>query len=144
MTVRRDDPYANFNFLVEAEGEAIGAFSEVELPSAEIEVIEYREGADKASSARKLPGRAKYPNLVLKRGVTGSTELWQWFDALRSGNLERRTVRITLLDEARTPVVAWVFRRAWPARYDAPDLNALGNEVAIETLELAHEGFEIE
>ena len=144
MTTRRDDPYANFNFLVEAEGEQIAAFSEVELPGAEIEAIEYREGADKTAASRKLPGRVKYGNVVLKRGVTGATELWQWFDAVRSGNLDRRTVRITLLDEARTPVVAWTFHRAWPARYDAPDLNATGNDVAVETLELAHEGFDVD
>jgi len=143
VTVRRDDPYPDFNFLVELGGDVVGGFSEVELPAAEIETIEYREGGDKTSAARKLPGRVKYGNVVLKRGVAGGTELWDWFDAVRDGNLDRREVRITLLDETRQPVLAWTFRRAWPARYDAPDLRALGNEVAIETLELAHEGFEV-
>jgi phage tail-like protein len=143
VTVHRADPYPDFNFLVEAGGEAIAGFSEVDLPAAEIEAIEYREGGDRTSAARKLPGRVRYGNVVLKRGLAGGTELWDWFDAVRNGTLDRRDVRVTLLDEARAPVFSWTFRRAWPAKYDAPDLNALGNEIAIETLELAHEGLEI-
>ena len=144
MPVRRDNPYANFNFVVELGGEEAGGFSEVDLPSGEIEVIEYREGADKVSSARKLPGRVTYPNVVLKRGIAGRPELFDWWKSVRDGSLDRRDVTITLLDEARNPVQRWVLRDAWPAKLDYSRLDGLGNEVAIETLELAHERFETE
>lgn len=144
MAVQRKNPYANFNFTVEMGlGEAVG-FSEVDLPAGEIEVIEYREGNEVESRARKLPGLTKYANVTLKRGVAGDLELFEWWKTIRDGQLLRRDVRITLLDEQRQPVQRWVLRDAWPARLDYSTLNALGNEVVIETLELAHEGFETE
>ena len=144
MPVRRDNPYANFNFVVEIDGVDSGSFSEVELPQGEIEVIEYREGADPASAARKLPGRATFTNLVLKRGIAGRTELFEWWKSVRDGVVDRRSIAIVLLDEARTPVQRWHLRRAWPVKLSYSHLDGLGNDVAIETLELAHEGFETE
>ena len=121
-----------------------GGFSEVDLPSGEIEVIEYREGADKVSSARKLPGRVTYANAILKRGVAGRLELFEWWKSARDGVLDRRNVAIVLLDEARNPVQRWLLRNAWPAKLAYSRLDGLGNEVAIETLELTYEGFETE
>ena len=144
MAIQRDNPYPNFNFVVDIGlGDAIG-FSEVDLPAGEIEVIEYREGNEVAPRARKLPGLTKYSNVTLKRGVTGNLELFEWWQAIVDGQLLRRKVVITLLDEQRQPVQRWVLRDAWPAKLDYSTLNALANEVVIETLELAHEGFEIE
>ena len=144
MAVQRENPYANFNFVVDAGfGEEI-AFAEIELPAAEIETIEYREGADRTNASRKLPGRVRYGNVVLRRGVTGSLELWEWFKAVRDGQPLRRDVRVTLLDEARNPVQAWIFRDAWPTKYHPSDLNAKGNEVLIETLELAVESIDVD
>ena len=144
MAVQRKNPYANFNFTVEMGlGEAVG-FSEVDLPAGEIEVIEYREGNEIASRARKLPGLTKYANVTLKRGVAGDLELFEWWQSVRDGQLLRRKVVITLLDEQRQPVQRWVLRDAWPAKLDYSTLNARGNEVVVETLELAHEGFETE
>jgi phage tail-like protein len=107
-------------------------------------VIEYREGADRVNTARKLPGLAKYPNVTLKRGITGSTDLFEWWKSVRDGQVQRRNVTITLLDEQRQAVLRWHLRDAWPVKIEGPTLNATGNEVAIETLELAHEGLEIE
>jgi phage tail-like protein len=144
VPVQRDNPYANFNFVVEIDGlEEIG-FAEVELPAAEIETIEYREGADRTNASRKLPGRVRYGNLVLRRGLSGRLELWQWFEGVRNGQPDRRNVTVRLLDEARTPVQQWRFRDAWPVKYDPSDLNAKGNEVAIELLELAVETIDVE
>jgi phage tail-like protein len=144
VAVQRDNPYLNFNFLVDLGlGEEMG-FSEVEVPSGEIEVIEYREGGDRVNSARKLPGLAKYPNVTLKRGITGRTDLFEWWKAVRDGQAQRRDVTITLLDEQRQAVLRWHLRNAFPVKIEGPSLNASGNEVAIETLELAHEGLEIE
>lgn len=141
---KRPDPYKNFNFLVQIDGIDQAAFSEVSGLQAETEVIEYREGSDPLSSSRKLPGVVKYGNVTLKRGVTQSRDLWEWWRTVSTGAVERRNVAVVLLDDARQPVKRWLLRNAFPAKYVAPDLNAKGNEVAIETLELAHEGLELD
>ena len=143
MAVQRDNPYANFNFVVDLGAEEL-AFAEVEIPSAEIELIEYREGADRTNASRKLPGPVRYGNVVLRRGIDGRLALWEWFKAVRDGQPLRRDVRITLLDEQRQPVQRWNLRDAWPVKYDPSDLNAKGNEVMVETLELVCESIELE
>ncbi|WP_346925052.1 phage tail protein [uncultured Arthrobacter sp.] len=95
-------------------------------------------------AARKLPGRVRYGNAVLRRGISGRTELFEWWKAVRDGDIHRRNVVVTLHDEQQQPVQRWVLRNAWPTKYDASDLNAKGNEVMVETLELALEGIELD
>jgi phage tail-like protein len=136
-------PYKNFNFIVEVDGLASAAFTEVTGLDAEVEVIEYREGSEPLSSSRKLPGRVRYGNVTLRRGVGPSRDLWDWWKTVADGHAERRNVAIVLLDDSKQAVKRWLVRNAFPAKYEAPDLNAKGNEVAIETLELAHEGLEL-
>ena len=143
MAVQRDNPYPNFNFVVDIGAEEL-AFAEVEIPAGEIDVIEYREGADRTNASRKLPGRVRFGNVTLRRGVDGRLALWEWFKTVRDGQLLRRDVTITLLDEQRQPVQRWLLRDAWPVKYDPSDLNAKGNEVLVELLELAVEGIEID
>ncbi len=143
MAVQRENPYPNFNFVVDGIGEEI-AFAEVEIPAAEIETIEYREGGDRTSASRKLPGRVRYGNVVLRRGIDGRLALWEWFKAVRDGQPLRRDITITLLDEQRQPVHRWLLRDAWPTKYDPSDLNGKGNEVAIELLELACESMDVD
>jgi len=144
VPTQRDNPYANYNFTVDiGAGDELG-FSEADLPAGEIAVIEYREGADRVSSSRRLPGRVSYANVVLRRGVAGRLELFDWWKAVRDGAVDRRNVRITLLDESRQPVQRWTLRNAWPTKLSFGPLNARGNEVLIESLELTHEGFETE
>jgi len=140
---RRDDPYLNFNFVVEIEGEAAAGFSEADLPAGRIEVVAYREGADKSSAARLLPGRVEYEPLVLRRGFAGDRALFEWWRAVAEGNLDRRNVSVVLLDEQRQEVARWNLRRAWPSKWEGPSMRGDGNDVAIETLELAHEGIEL-
>ena len=144
MPVQRDNPYSNFNFLVEIDGVASAGFAEADLPSGRIETIEYREGGDKTSGARKLPGRVSYEDVVLRRGLSGRTDLYDWWRAVRDGAPDRRNVAIVLLDEARDPVQRWLLRDAWPTRLAFSRLDGLGNETAIETLELTYESFETE
>ena len=144
MPVQRDNPYSSFNFLVEIEGVASAGFAEADLPAGRIETLEYREGGDKTSAARKLPGRVNYENVVLRRGVAGRTDLYDWWRAVRDGGLDRRNVAIVLLDEARNPVQRWLLRDAWPTRLAYSRLDGLGNEIAIETLELTYESFDVE
>ena len=139
---QRDDPYKNFNFLVEIDGIARAAFSEVSGLDNETTVVEYRSGSELGT--RKLPGLTKYASLVLKRGITQDKDLWHWRKSVIDGNVQRRDGRIMLLDDQRQEVLRWNFREGWPCKLQGPALNAKQNEVAIETLEICHEGLELE
>lgn len=139
----RRDPYGAFNFLVEIDGITVAGFSECSGLVAETAVIEYREGSDKVG-VRKIPGLTRYANITLKRGLSASRDLWQWHRAVATGTVERRSGRIVVLDEDRNPGPSFRFVEGWPAKYEGPRLKATGNEVAIETLEIAHEGLDLE
>jgi phage tail-like protein len=110
----------------------------------EAQVIEYREGNNKNASTIKMPGMTKYSNIVLKRGMTRDLEFFQWMSTAIQGNVERRDLVVTLLDENSDPAVIWKIHNAWPTKLIGPGLDATGNEVAIETLVLAHEGIQLE
>jgi phage tail-like protein len=138
----RNDPYSNFNFRVDIDGITVAGFSECSGLVTESDHIEYRTGEEDIT-ARKLPGLRKYPNIVLKRGYTSATELWDWRKKVINGQTDRRSGSITLLDEARKPALEWKFREGWPCKWEGPTLNAKNNEVAIETLEICHEGLEL-
>ena len=139
----RQDPLRNFRFRLEIDGVQIAGFSEVAIGATTTDVVEYREGAD-PSRIRKLPGLTKYGNVTLKRGVTNSLDLFQWHKQVANGSIatNRKTVTIVVQDEAGADKARFVVTDAWPAKYDAADLNAKGNEVLIEELELANEGVE--
>ena len=137
-------PYRNFNFRVEIDGIAEAQFSEVVVPTASITVVEYREGADKTSLTRKLPGRRSVSNAVLRRGVTTDLSLYQWFRAVSQGDFQPRNALIVLLDASRQDVRRWLLRDGWPVKYEGPTLQAKGNEVTIESIELACEDVELE
>jgi len=139
-----EQPYRNFNFRVEIDGVAEAQFAEVIVPTASIAVVEYREGADKVSWTRKLPGRTSVSNAVLKRGITTDLSLYQWFRAVSLGDLQRRNALIVLLDASRQDVRRWLLRDAWPVKYEGPTLDAKANEVAIESIEFACHDVEIE
>jgi phage tail-like protein len=138
----RNDPYGRFNFLLEIDGVAMAGFTEVSGLTTETSVIEYREGNDRTPT-RKLPGLTKYSNIVLKRGWTKDRELWDWRKTVVDGAVRRANGSIILLGDSRQPVARWNFREAWPCKWEGPALNAKSSEVAIETLELAHEGFDL-
>ena len=142
MANPRNDPYANFNFLVEIDGIVKAGFSEVSGLTTDTNVIEYREGSDPIH-VRKLPGLIRYTNIVLKRGITQDTSLWNWFKTVLNGNVQRANGSIVLLDSARNPVLRWNFVNGWPCKWEGPYLNGKTSEVAIETLEIAHEGLDL-
>jgi phage tail-like protein len=139
----RQDPLRNFRFRVEIDRLQAAAFSEVLVGETATEAVDYRDGTDPAH-VRKLPGLTKYANVTFKRGITGSMELYNWHNAIVQGQIgnNRRTVKIVVADEAGADQARFIVRDAWPVKYDASDLNAKGNEVFIETLELANEGIE--
>lgn len=137
----RNDPYPNFNFRVEIAGAEVARFSEVDLPEGRVEVIQYREGGD--LSPRQLPGRVEYGRLILRHGFAGDATLFQWWHRVVNGNPDRRNIAIILLDQGHHERARWAVYEAWPAKWEGPSFRALGNDVAIETLELAHEGIEL-
>ena len=135
------DPNMNFNFLVEIDGITRAAFQQCSGFDSTIDVIEHREGGEN-TTVRKLPGLTKYSNISLKWGMTDDRQLYDWHRQAVKGDIVRKNGSIVLLNRKGDEVARWNFFRAWPSKYDAPDLNAEGNDVAIETLELAHEGLE--
>lgn len=139
----RNDPFGAFNFLVEIDGVTTAGFSEASGLAAETDAIDYRVGSEDIT-VRKLPGLRKYTNIVLKRGFTTGTELWDWRKKVMDGQTERKSGSITLLDEAREPALTWSFREGWPSKLEGPTFNAKNNEVAVETLEITHEGVTFE
>lgn len=140
---QRIDPYRNFRFRVEMDGITQGSFCEVVMPESASDVIEVRDGVDPVS-VRKQPGLIKYSNLVLKWGLTASMELYNWRKNVEQGkiSLARKNISVILIDEEGNDAARWQFSNAWPSKYKAPDLNAVGNEVAIETLEIVFESMQ--
>ncbi len=137
-------PLPSFHFQVDWQGTQM-AFSEVTGLNYEAQIIEYRDGLSPEYSTQKMPGLKKYGNITLKRGVfANDNEFYDWMAEIKLNKPERRDVIISLLDEEHNPVMTWKVVNAWPTKITSPDLKASGNESAIETLELAHEGLTIE
>lgn len=139
----RQDPLRKFRFRLEIDGLDQAAFSEVTIGDLASDPIEYREG-DELPTVRKLSGLTKYANVTLKWGITDSVELADWHQQIVGGatllDEIRKNVVIRMQDEAGNDKAAFEVTRAWPCKYDPTDLNATGNEVAIDTLELCNEG----
>jgi phage tail-like protein len=137
-------PLVSFHFQVQWGGTKIG-FSEVSGLEVQTEVIEYREGSGPVHSSIKMPGLKKFSNITLKRGIVkGDNEFFQWWNSIKLNTVERRDITISLLNENHEPVVNWKVVNAFPVKIKCSDLKASGNEVAIETLEIANEGIIIE
>ncbi|MEA2195584.1 MAG: hypothetical protein QOG42_2018 [Solirubrobacteraceae bacterium] len=151
MPTFRESPYGAFNFLVSlggaqgdgGEGTIIGGFSDASGLGMEVSYSEYRNGNEKFNTARKVPNTHKVDDVTLKRGLVGSTDLFDWIKTVRDGTADPRNITITLLDEARNTVAAWRLRSAQPKKWSGPTLAGKGGgEVAMEELHLVHEGVE--
>jgi phage tail-like protein len=142
-TGKRDDPYQQFNFLVEIDGVPRAGFTECSGLTTDTDPIDYREGADLVLNVRKLSGLRKYTNIVLKRGYTQDKTLWDWRKKVINGQTERRQADIILLDEERNEVLRWRVREAWISKLDSGPFNAKTNDVLVEMIELVHEGLEL-
>ena len=141
QTGQRIDPYGNYNFLVEIDGIARAAFQEASGFDSSIDVVEHREGGEN-TTLRKLPAMTKYSNISLKWGTTDDRELYDWHRQWVTGDpaAKRKNGSIILLDRQGQEKLRWNFENAWPTKWTGPSFNAEGNDVSIETLELAHEG----
>ncbi len=136
-------PVAKFNFSVRI-GNTEALFQEVSGLNTETQPIEYRKG-NKQFSAIKMPGIQKFGNVTLKKGVFKNDKaLWELYEAVKMNTIKRETIIISLLDETNSVVMTWTLSNAFPAKITAADLKADGNEVAVETIELAHEGLKID
>ncbi len=150
MAVLRDRPYGNFNFLVDlGTGSTAGpeaGFAEIIFPEATIDTIDYRNGNEKENSNRKVTGLTLYTNLVLKRGVIGSLDLYDWWNQVRNGDSAAfRNVVISLQSEDHTSIaMTWKFLRARPVKYTFSSLDFDSRDVQYEIVELAFESMEIE
>jgi phage tail-like protein len=147
--VFRDDPYGGYNFEVivtgvSDDGGAVkGSFAEASGLEVEVPPIEYRNGSEDIT-VRKIPGLKKFTNITLKRGLIGDLGFWNWVVEAMNGQVRRTEGSIVLLDETKTEVMRWNFKRGWPCKWTGPGLNAKNNEIAMETLEIAHEGLDID
>jgi phage tail-like protein len=133
-------PLPKFHFRVEWGGAKIG-FSEVSGLSVETDVVEYRDGSSPEFHKIKMPGMQKFGNITMKRGIfQGDNDFYNWWNTVALNTIERRDVTISLLNENHEPVVVWKIKNAWPSKVQSTDLKSDDNGVAIETIELVHEG----
>ena len=137
-------PLPKFHFQVEWGGSKIG-FTDVSGIDISTEVIEYRDGSSPEYSKIKMPGQRKFSNITLKRGTFKSdNEFYNWFNSVSLNTIERRNLTVALLNENHEPVIVWKIKNAWPTKITPTDLKADGNDVAVESIELAHEGLTIQ
>lgn len=137
-------PLPAFHFTVEWGGTRVG-FTEVSGLTQENQAIEYRDGSFLEYSAIKMPGLRKFNNITLKRGIVGAdNDFFNWLSTVKLNKVERRDLVISLLNEEHQPVMVWKVQNAFPVKVEGPALKATGNEVAIESIEIAHEGLEVQ
>ena len=139
------DPLVSAWFGVEFQGQVVGAFRECTGLGSENEVVEYKASGQKGEFViKKVPGRLKWNNITLKRGITDAMDMWKWRKLVEQGNIDsaRKNGTITMYNQQGTAVAKWNFTNAWPSKLTGPAANAGNNEVAIEELELTHEGYE--
>ncbi len=137
-------PLPKFHFQVDWGGTKIG-FTEVTGLEVTTDKIEYRDGFSPEYVKTQMPGMQTYGELTLKRGVfAGDNEFYEWWNSVALNTIERRDITISLLSEDHVPVVVWTIKNAWPTKVTSTDLNSTGNEVAVETVVVTHEGLTME
>ena len=136
------DPLVGFHFSIDIQGKVAGFFTEVSGLGSEHEIIKKPLVVDGKQIIKMIPGGMKWENIVLKRGITGSMDVWQWRAEVENGNVEtaRRNGSVTMYNQEGTPMARWDFERGWPAKVTGPQPKADSNEIGIEELTVAHEG----
>ncbi|MBP2845907.1 phage tail protein [Dickeya oryzae] len=141
-------PMPKFHFEVKWDGGAgasmVASFQEITGLDIEAQIIEYRAGNSPVFSTIKMPGIIKSGNVTLKKGIfVKDNNFYDWFSKIKMNTIARTAVTINLLDESGSPAMTWKLKNAWPTKISGTDLKSDGNEVAVETIELAHEGLEV-
>ena len=133
-------PLPKFHFKVEWDKEVM-SFQEVSGLDVQSEEIKYRKGDSPVFSPVKMPGLKKYGNVTMKKGIFKSdNKFWDWFNQIKMNTIARKSITISLLDEAGAPTMVWTLANAWPTKITGTDMKAEGNEVAVESIEIVHEG----
>jgi phage tail-like protein len=143
MANGRKDPLLGFHFGVEIQGMVTGYFTECSGLGSEHEVIEHKVVDESGHEVMmKIPGRLKWANISLKRGITDSMDIWDWRKMVEDGDVEgaRANGSIVMFDERFSEVARWNFENAWPIKVSGPSVKADSNEIGIEELSIAHEG----
>ena len=136
-------PLPKFYFKVMWDGTEM-VFQEVSGLDVEAQIIEYRSGNSPVFSTVKMPGIKKYGNVTMKKGIfVKDNKFWDWFNEIKMNVIKRKSVVISLLDEGGKATMVWTLANAWPTKITGTDLKSDGNEVAVETIEIAHEGLTI-
>lgn len=139
----QEDALLGFNFMLELEGKAAGYFSEANGIGSEHEIIEHKVVDSQGHEAvRKIPGRLKWNDITLKRGITSAMDIWNWREDVLNGdmNTARMNVSITMLSRTYEPVAIWHLSNAWPSKLTGPVMKADSNEIGVEEVVLVHEG----
>lgn len=136
-------PMPKFHFSVKW-GDQTMSFQEVSGLDTETQIIEYRHGDNPVFSTIKMPGIAKFGNVTMKKGVfVNDNKFWDWYNQIKMNTIARIAITISLLDESGKPTMVWTLKNAWPTKITGTDMKSDGNEVAVETIEIAHEGLTI-
>ena len=139
------DPLVSAFFTIDFGGSVKGAFRECTGLGSENEVVEYKASGDKGKFImKKVPGRMKWNNITLKRGITNAMDMWDWRKQVEQGKVDqaRKNGSIVMYNQMNEPIARWNFVQAWPSKLTGPTANATNNEVGIEELEVTHEGYE--
>ena len=138
-----EDPLLGFNFLLELDGAIAGYFTECSGVGSENEIIEHKV-VDKSGHevVRKIPGRLKWTDISLKRGVTSDLQIWKWREDVVKGNMKaaRKNATITMMDRTYKPVAKWHFTNAWPSKVSGPSFKSDDNNIGVEEVTIVHEG----
>ncbi|HFD38611.1 MAG TPA: phage tail protein [Anaerolineae bacterium] len=138
-----EDPLLGFNFMLQLEGKLAGYFTECSGIGSEHEVIEHKVVDEQGHEiVRKIPGRLKWQDVTLKRGITSDLQIWDWRQEAVEGRMSdaRKNCTITMMDRSYNPVAVWHFHNAWPSKVTGPNLKADSNEFGVEELTIVHEG----
>ena len=142
VDTQREDPLVGFHFQIEVQGQVTGYFTEVSGLGSEHEIVEHKVVNEKGVEVvLKVPGRLKWENITLKRGITSDMQIWEWRKMVENGDVKgaRSNGSVTMFDQALTPVARWEFQNAWPVKVTGPSVKSDSNEIGVEELTLAHE-----
>lgn len=142
MANGRTDPLVGFHYAVEIQGMVSGYFTECSGLGSEHEVIEHKVVDNGKEIIMKIPGRLKWENITLKRGITDNMDIWDWRKKVEDGDVEsaRSNGSIVMFDEHLSEIARWNFENAWPVKVSGPQVKSDSNEIGIEELAIAHEG----
>jgi phage tail-like protein len=140
---RESDPLIGFNFRLEIEGKLAGYFTEANGIGSEHEIVEHKVVDDSGHEiVQKIPGRLKWENVTLKRGITDALDIWDWRKLVEDGKLgdARTNCSIIMMDRNYEDVARWDFVNAWPSKVSGPSVKSDSNEFGVEEVTLVHEG----